>query len=83
MPVGVGVGTSAWVEQIETGIAGSAFSSNARPIAKRHPVTPRRTIVGMTWRRVSRIFGQTSRLSWWPSLPTASPSRARASETAN
>ena len=31
-----------------SGIAGSAFSSNTRPIAKRHPVTPRRTIIGMT-----------------------------------
>jgi hypothetical protein len=48
MPVGVGVGTSAWVEQRETGIAGSALSSNTRPIAKRHPVTPRPTIVRMT-----------------------------------
>jgi hypothetical protein len=48
MPAGVGVGTSAGVKQRETGIAGSAFSSNTRPIAKRHPVTPRRTIVGMT-----------------------------------
>ena len=56
MPVRVGCGNIRLGRaERETGIAGGAFSPNTGAIAKRHPVTPSRTIVGMTTLRPGDI----------------------------